>query len=70
MTGATSYRVQVSSSSAFGTLAFDQALAGTSTTVSPALAGKTTYFWRVNASNAAETSPWSAVGNFKTRRNN
>ena len=70
VTGATSYRVQVSTSSTFGTLAFDQTLAGTSTTVSPALAGKATYFWRANASNAAETSPWSSVGNFRTRKNN
>jgi subtilisin family serine protease len=70
VTGATSYRVQVSTSTGFGTLAFDQAVGGTSVTVSPALAGKTSYFWRVNASNATETSPWSAVGNFRTRKNN
>ena len=69
VTGATSYRVQVSLSSTFGTTAFDQVVAGTSVGVT-GLAGKTTYFWRVNASNATETSPWSAVRSFKTRRNN
>jgi subtilisin family serine protease len=69
VTGATSYRVQVSTSSSFGTLAWDQSLAGTSTTVT-GLLGKTTYFWRVNAINSTETSAWSDVWSFRTRRNN
>jgi hypothetical protein len=67
--GATSYRAQVSTSSTFGTLAYDQSVTGTSAAVS-GLAGKTTHFWRVNATDGTSTSPWSEVRSFKTRKNN
>ena len=69
MAGATSYRAQVSTSSSFGTVAFDQSVSGTSVSVT-GLAGKTTHFWRVNATDGTSTSPFSAVRSFKTRKNN
>ncbi len=63
-TGATSYAVQVSTSSGFATIAFSQSgIAGTSVTVSTALTAGTLYYWRANATNSygasAWTSPWS-----------
>ena len=62
----TSYRVQVSTSSTFSTLAYDQAgLTSTSTTVSGLAAG-VVYYWRVNASNAGGASAWSTVWSFTT----
>ena len=64
--GATSYRLQVSTSSAFTTLTIDQSgLTGTSSTLS-GLADSTLYYWRVSASNAAGTSPYSTVWSFRT----
>ncbi len=63
---ATSYRVQVSTSSTFVPLVFDQSgIAGTSVTV-PGLSNSTTYFWRVSAKNAGGTSAFSAVRSFAT----
>jgi subtilisin family serine protease len=65
-TGATSYRVQVSTSSSFTTLAYDQSgITSTSTSV-PGLASNTLYYWRVNATNAGGTSAWSTVWSFTT----
>jgi subtilisin family serine protease len=64
--GATSYRVQVSTSSAFTTTVYDHAgISSTSVSVS-GLAPSTLYYWRVNATNAAGTSNWSTVRNFTT----
>lgn len=64
--GATSYRVQVSTSSSFTTLVADQpGLTGTSTTVSRLAAG-TVYYWRANATNSGGTSAWSATSSFTT----
>ncbi len=64
--GATSYRVQVSTSSSFTTTAYDQAgISSTSVSVS-GLSPLTLYYWRVNATNAAGTSNWSSVRNFTT----
>lgn len=60
-TGATSYRLQVSLSSSFGTKAVDTLTGNTSVTVS-GLRGDTTYFWRVNAYNtdsSGYTTPWT-----------
>jgi hypothetical protein len=34
------------------------------------LAGKTTYFWRVNATDGTSTSDWSTMWSFRTRKNN
>ncbi len=64
--GASTYRVQVSADSLFGTKFLDDStIAGTSRLVGP-LAGSTKYFWRVNAKNASGTSAFSTVWNFTT----
>jgi aqualysin 1 len=64
--GASSYEAQVATDSGFANLVWDQSgLSTTSTSVS-GLAGNTTYYWRVNASNGGGTSPWSAVWSFTT----
>jgi subtilisin family serine protease len=68
-TGATSYRVQVSTDPAFSTTVFDQSgISGTSVTVS-GLGSRVLYYWHVNASNNDGTSAWSATWSFRTRRN-
>ena len=64
--GATSYNVLVSASSAFGTTAFSQTgITATSITAS-ALANSTTYYWEVSASNVSLTSAWSSDWSFTT----
>ncbi|HEY6193966.1 MAG TPA: fibronectin type III domain-containing protein [Candidatus Eisenbacteria bacterium] len=65
-TGADSYRVQVSTSSTFGTTVVDQSgIAATSDAISGLAAG-TQYFWRVNATNAGGTSAFSTAFSFTT----
>jgi len=65
--GATSYRVQVSTSSSFTTTVYNQAgLTGTSVTL-PQLGSRTVYYWHVNATNANGTSAYSSTWNFRTR---
>jgi hypothetical protein len=65
--GASSYRLQVSTSSTFEITIFDQsAITNTSQTLT-ALSHSTTYHWRVNASNAAGTSDWSSARSFTTQ---
>jgi subtilisin family serine protease len=64
-TGATSYTVQVSTSSTFATFAYNASVTTTSTTVS-GLAANTRYYWRVNASNTGATSAFSASRYFNT----
>src|SRR5437867_2566847 len=64
--GATSYHVQVSTSSTFTSLDVDDAgLSSTSDPVS-GLANNTTYYWRVSASNAGGTSAYSSPWSFTT----
>ncbi len=64
--GATSYRLQVSTSAAFSTLILDQSgLSSTSYNLA-SLATNTTYYWRVNASNAGGTSDYSIAWSFTT----
>lgn len=64
--GATSYRLQVSTSNTFSsTVVDDSTITGTSKQIGP-LANSTPYFWRVNAKNAAGSSPFSAARNFTT----
>jgi photosystem II stability/assembly factor-like uncharacterized protein len=65
--GATSYRLQVSTSSTFPSTVFDQSgISATSQQVS-GLSSNVTYYWRVNATNAAGPSAWSfPVWGFKT----
>lgn len=65
-TGASSYRVQVSTDSGFGTTVVNQA--GVSATILPVsgLANNTRYFWRVNATNVGGTSVYSTIWSFTT----
>jgi hypothetical protein len=65
---ATSYRVQVSTDSLFGSTVVDQ-LNVTSSQYridTLVLNHNTKYFWRVNATNNNGTGPWSLVSNFRT----
>lgn len=64
--GATTYRLQVSTDSLFGTTVFDDStLTDTSRQVGP-LANSTTYYWRLNAKNVSRTSPYSEIWHFTT----
>lgn len=64
--GATGYELQLATDSLFSVLVVDDStLAGTSRPVS-GLAASTLHYWRVNAKNAAGTSPWSDVWEFTT----
>jgi len=64
--GATLYRLQLSSDSTFSTTAVDQSeIRDTSISVS-GLLNDTTYYWRVRASNAGGTSSYSVVWSFRT----
>ncbi|MBI2504877.1 MAG: ASPIC/UnbV domain-containing protein [Candidatus Latescibacteria bacterium] len=66
VTGATSYRLQVSTVSNFASTVFDNAaLAGTSQAVGP-LSYNTTYYWRVRANNANSASAYSTTRSFTT----
>jgi hypothetical protein len=64
--GATSYRLQVSTSSSFFTTAVNQASITTTSYAVSGLTNNTTYYWRVNATNAGGTSAYSDVWNFTT----
>jgi len=63
--GVSSYAVQVSTASDFGSTIFGQAgLSATGIAVSGAVVG-TTYYWEVNATGAGGTTAWSAVWSFQ-----
>ncbi len=63
---ATSYEVQLSTASGFGTTLFDQS-GGTAASVSPGdLSTATTYYWHVQASDAGGAGSWSATWSFTT----
>jgi hypothetical protein len=63
---ATSYQVQISLDSTFTTILFDSAnITSTSIQIPQNILNiNTKYFWRVNASNASGSGPWSAIWNF------
>jgi formylglycine-generating enzyme required for sulfatase activity len=65
-TCAKSYSLQVSTSSAFSTVIPNQADLTTASGSISGLAGNTTYYWQVNASNEAGSSAWSAMWTFTT----
>ncbi len=64
--GATSYALQVSTSSDFSTLVLNQTGIGSTSYAVSSLLNNTTYYWRVNATNAGGTSAWSSVWSFTT----
>ncbi len=64
--GASSYRLQVSTSNTFASLFFDDStLTTTSQQVGP-LANNTNYFWRVKAKAGSVQSTWSSIFRFTT----
>jgi hypothetical protein len=65
---ATSYRIQISLDSIFGSPVLDTITAVDSLTVPAAkrLNNNTRYYWRVNATNPGGTGPWSAIWHFNT----
>jgi hypothetical protein len=65
-TGATSYRLQVSTDSTFATTIYDTSGLSTTTKSIAGLSYLTEYYWRVNATNTGGTSGWSEVWNFTT----
>ncbi len=65
-TGAASYRLQVSTDAGFGTTAVDQSNITTTSYAVSGLTGNTTYYWRVNATNAGGTSAYSSTWSFTT----
>jgi hypothetical protein len=68
---AASYRIQVSSDSIFAVTVFDTTGVTVSKLTVPSvkLTGLTKYYWRVNATNAVGTGPWSTIWNFRTLQN-
>jgi hypothetical protein len=66
VSGASSYRIQISSDVAFATMYFDEGEIGSTSFLVSGLETGTKYYWRVNASNGAGTSPYSAVWSFTT----
>jgi subtilisin family serine protease len=67
VSGAASYRIQVSQTLDFTTLVLNRAgVTKTSTSVS-GLAAHTEYFWRVRATNASGSGPWSVKRHFTTQ---
>ena len=64
---ADTYRVQVSTSTAFTTTILDDSTITTLTkAITTALKYNKNYYWRVNAKNSAGTSSWSSVSSFTT----
>jgi len=67
--GATSYHVQVSTSSTFSSLVYDQSGVTSTSVALPQLGSRTSYYWHVNGSNANGTGAYSGTWSFRTRRN-
>jgi subtilisin family serine protease len=67
--GATSYKVQVSTNSTFTALVVNQSgVSATSLAITTALASRRTLYWRVQAVNGSTTSAWSTSRRFTTTR--
>jgi len=64
--GAETYRVQITTSSDFSSLAVDNSGLTSTQYSASGLSNGTTYYWRVNASNSAGSSNWSASRKFST----
>jgi subtilisin family serine protease len=68
-TGATSYKVQVSTNSSFTALVVDKSgVSSTSLAITTSLASRRTLYWRVQAVNGSTTSAWSTSRRFTTMR--
>ncbi len=65
--GGTGYRLQIATSSTFGTCFLDVPDVTDTTYDVTGLAFGTTYYWRVKTYNGADTSGWSSTGVFTTR---
>lgn len=65
--GASSYHVQVSTTSGFSVLLLDDANVTGTSTVAMGLAAGTQHYWRVRASGTAGTSAWTSARSFTTR---
>ncbi|MDP2883783.1 MAG: right-handed parallel beta-helix repeat-containing protein [Ignavibacteria bacterium] len=66
ITGATSYRLQVSVNQSFASTVFDDStITGNTRQIGPLL-NNTRYYWRVNAKNGAGVGGWSATRSFTT----
>jgi Tol biopolymer transport system component len=63
---AESYQLQVSSATNFSTTVINQSGLTTNSFNLTGLLNNTTYYWRVNASNAGGTSGWSEIRSFTT----
>jgi photosystem II stability/assembly factor-like uncharacterized protein len=66
VSGATSYRFQVSDDSTFGSTLMDSTMEGTAVKSDKALGWETVYFWRVKAMNEVAESEWTVFA-FTTR---
>ena len=66
VTGATSYRVQVSTDSSFAKLLAKDSTLTSATMLVSGLAGGTTYYWHAQAKNGSGTSAWSSAWSFTT----
>jgi hypothetical protein len=64
---ATSYRLQVSTSSSFSSLVFDDSTITATSKQIGSLSYSTTYYWQVNAKNNNGTSVWSCTWWFTTQ---
>ncbi|MFA6467654.1 MAG: ice-binding family protein [Bacteroidota bacterium] len=64
--GASTYRVQVSTVNTFATTLYNDSTRTSTSQLISGLSVGTTYFWRVNAKNAAGTSVFSTVWSFNT----
>ncbi|MDP2886309.1 MAG: YCF48-related protein [Ignavibacteria bacterium] len=65
-TGAVSYRLQVSTTTAFVALVFDDSTLTVTEKIIGPLTRNITYYWRVSAKNSAGNSDWSPVWSFTT----
>ena len=67
VSGASSYRLQVSTSSSFGTSFYDNSGISANSKQVSGLSTNTKYYWRVNASSSSGTSSWTSIYSFTTQ---
>jgi len=65
--GATSYTLQISTSSSFTSYVFNQSDITSTTQLISGLSPFTNYYWRVSSTNVYGTSAYSAIWSFKTK---